>query len=55
MSQAYDVTYSAVEHARACVCAMQARYVVERGDAALWHKVLDENNPDRKSLVDQVR
>ena len=32
----------------------QARYVVERADADLWLKVLDENNKNRKSLVDQV-
>ncbi|KAF5839265.1 clathrin heavy chain 2 [Dunaliella salina] len=33
---------------------LQARYVVERGDGALWLKVLDESNPDRRSLIDQV-
>mmetsp|Transcript_18521 Transcript_18521/g.52003 ORF Transcript_18521/g.52003 Transcript_18521/m.52003 type:complete len:1694 (+) Transcript_18521:108-5189(+) len=33
---------------------LQARYVVERGDGALWLKVLDEGNPDRRSLIDQV-
>lgn len=33
---------------------LQARYVVERADADLWLKVLDESNTARKSLVDQV-
>lgn len=33
---------------------VQARYIVERGDMDLWLKVLDESNPHRKSLVDQV-
>ncbi|GAX80055.1 hypothetical protein CEUSTIGMA_g7494.t1 [Chlamydomonas eustigma] len=33
---------------------LQARYVVERADAELWLKVLDEGNKNRKSLVDQV-
>ena len=28
--------------------------MVERADADLWLKVLDENNKNRKSLVDQV-
>jgi clathrin heavy chain len=32
----------------------QARYIVERADLELWLKVLDESNPHRKSLVDQV-
>lgn len=32
----------------------QARYIVERADPALWHKVLDEANPHRASLIEQV-
>ena len=32
----------------------QARYVVERMDAELWAKVLVEDNPHRRSLIDQV-
>jgi hypothetical protein len=27
---------------------------VERADGALWLKVLQETNPDRKALVEQV-
>lgn len=34
---------------------LQARYVVERSDADLWLRVLEESNPHRKTLVDQVR
>ena len=34
---------------------VQARYVVERADADLWGKVLDEGNEGRRALVDQVR
>ncbi len=30
------------------------RYIVERADPALWHKVLDEENPHRASLIEQV-
>lgn len=33
---------------------LQARYIVERSDGALWLKVLTESNPDRKSLIEQV-
>ena len=32
----------------------QARYVVERMDAELWGKVLDENSKHRRQLIDQV-
>eukprot|EP00211_Chloroparvula_japonica_P000498 CAMPEP_0119134882 /NCGR_PEP_ID=MMETSP1310-20130426/18147_1 /TAXON_ID=464262 /ORGANISM="Genus nov. species nov., Strain RCC2339" /LENGTH=1640 /DNA_ID=CAMNT_0007125725 /DNA_START=25 /DNA_END=4944 /DNA_ORIENTATION=+ len=32
----------------------QARYVVERMDPELWAKVLPEDNPHRRSLIDQV-
>ena len=32
----------------------QARYVVERMDAELWAKVLDENSKYRRQLIDQV-
>lgn len=31
-----------------------SRYIVERADPALWHKVLDEANPHRASLIEQV-
>ena len=34
---------------------VQARYIVERMDAELWGKVLDEENPFRRQLIDQVR
>jgi hypothetical protein len=30
------------------------RYIVDRGDAALWDKVLDEANSARKPLIEQV-
>lgn len=33
---------------------VQARYVVERCDAELWMKVLEDGNKGRKSLIDQV-
>ena len=33
---------------------LQARYVVERSDGALWLKVLNESNPDRKAMIEQV-
>lgn len=32
----------------------QARYLVERQDAALWERVLVESNPHRRSVIDQV-
>ncbi|GLI67875.1 hypothetical protein VaNZ11_012164 [Volvox africanus] len=32
----------------------QARYIVERADPTLWGKVLDEANPHRASLIEQV-
>jgi clathrin heavy chain len=32
----------------------QARWLVERQDLALWEKVLQETNPNRRSLIDQV-
>lgn len=32
----------------------QARYLVERQDLALWAKVLTEDNPYRRQLIDQV-
>jgi len=32
----------------------QARYLVERQDAALWAKVLDESNTYKRQLIDQV-
>lgn len=40
--------------ARHSLFKLQARYVVDRGDAALWDKVLDEGNAGRRALVDQV-
>ena len=33
---------------------VQARYIVERMDTALWAKVLEEENPFRRQLIDQV-
>lgn len=33
---------------------LQARYIVERSDGDLWLKVLDTENPNRRSLIDQV-
>lgn len=33
---------------------VQARYVVERADAALWDKVLTEDNSYRRAAIDQV-
>jgi len=33
---------------------VQARYVVERMDPELWEKVLNEESPHRRSLIDQV-
>mmetsp|Transcript_17321 Transcript_17321/g.52085 ORF Transcript_17321/g.52085 Transcript_17321/m.52085 type:complete len:1674 (-) Transcript_17321:219-5240(-) len=33
---------------------LQARYIVERADMDLWLRVLEPDNPNRKSLVDQV-
>ena len=33
----------------------QARYVVERMDAELWAKVLEETSKFRRALIDQVR
>lgn len=33
---------------------LQARYVVERGDAELWDLVLRDDTPARRGLVDQV-
>ncbi|EIE26635.1 clathrin heavy chain [Coccomyxa subellipsoidea C-169] len=33
---------------------VQARYIVERMDSDLWTKVLDEENPFRRQLIDQV-
>lgn len=35
-------------------CRLQSRYVVERASGELWLKVLDEANPDRRALIDQV-
>jgi len=32
----------------------QARYLVERQDLALWEKVLGDDNPHRRDLIDQV-
>jgi hypothetical protein len=34
---------------------LQARYIVDRGDQPLWDKVLGEENPFRRQLIDQVR
>ena len=34
---------------------VQARYIVERMEPALWGKVLDEENPFRRQLIDQAR
>ena len=34
---------------------VQARYIVERMDAPLWGKVLEEENPFRRQLIDQAR
>ncbi len=34
---------------------VQARYIVERMDTDLWAKVLEEDNPFRRQLIDQVR
>lgn len=33
---------------------VQARYIVERMDSDLWTKVLQEENPYRRQLIDQV-
>ena len=33
---------------------MQAKYLVERQDEALWAKVLNAENPNRKSVIDSV-
>lgn len=33
---------------------VQARYIVERMDTELWAKVLEEENPFRRQLIDQV-
>jgi clathrin heavy chain len=33
---------------------MQARYLVERQNEELWGKVLIPENPNRKSVIDQV-
>jgi len=33
----------------------EARYLVRRKDAELWANVLEENNPFRRQLIDQVR
>ncbi len=33
---------------------VQARYVVERMESDLWAKVLEETNPFRRQLIDQV-
>lgn len=33
----------------------QARYLVERQDLALWDRVLQDDNPHRRDLIDQVR
>ena len=33
---------------------VQARYIVERMDSDLWAKVLEEENPFRRQLIDQV-
>lgn len=33
---------------------LQARYVVDRQDMTLWEKVLEEENPNRRQLIDQV-
>eukprot|EP00879_Flechtneria_rotunda_P000465 GHRR01000566.1.p1 GENE.GHRR01000566.1~~GHRR01000566.1.p1 ORF type:complete len:1351 (+),score=578.78 GHRR01000566.1:197-4249(+) len=33
---------------------LQARYIVDRGDAVLWDKVLDDSNSFRRQLIDQV-
>eukprot|EP00775_Hariotina_reticulata_P002628 gene2628-2929_t len=33
---------------------LQARYIVDRGDADLWDKVLDDSNSFRRQLIDQV-
>ena len=33
---------------------LQARYVVERADPALWDKVLDPENASRRQVIDQV-
>lgn len=32
----------------------EARYLVRRKDPELWAKVLDEDNPFRRPLIDQV-
>jgi len=32
----------------------QARYLVERQDAALWERVLADDNPHRRDVIDQV-
>jgi hypothetical protein len=32
----------------------QARYLVEKQDEALWAQVLEDNNPFRQQLIDQV-
>ena len=32
----------------------QARYLVRRRDASLWQHVLQENNENRRELIDQV-
>ena len=37
------------------VTQVQARYIVERMDSALWAKVLEEDNPFRRQLIDQAR
>lgn len=33
---------------------LQARYIVERMDTDLWEKVLVDENPHKRSLIDQV-
>lgn len=33
----------------------EARYLVRRKDPELWANVLEENNPFRRQLIDQVR
>ncbi|WPT18138.1 Clathrin heavy chain 1 [Picochlorum sp. SENEW3] len=33
---------------------LQARYIVDRQDMDLWTKVLTEDNPNRRQLIDQV-
>lgn len=33
----------------------EARYLVRRKDPELWALVLEESNPSRRQLIDQVR